>query len=115
MNSSGGPNPPEPPPPAEIPVPGATTVGAPVEDFPDAHDAAPPNWTGPIFRLSQAYPQTMPELGDTPWRKIDFKQDPFAYVEAVLRYALDGNTEVDSRGQDNPVRKWVHAPWLHAG
>ena len=116
MSSSGSPNAPGPPPSPGVPVPAATTsVGAQVENFPDAHDEAPPNWTGAVFRLSQAYPQTMPGLGDTPWRAIDFKQDPVAYVEAVLRYALEGNTEVDFRGQDNPVRKWFHAPWLHAG
>jgi hypothetical protein len=85
-----------------------------VENFPDARDEPPPGWTGPVFRLSQGYPTTLPDLGDAPWRNFDFRTQTVQYLEAVLGYALDGNTAVDFRGQDNPVRKWYHAPWLHA-
>ena len=35
-------------------------TGAALAQFPDAHDAAPPGWGGSVFRLSQAYPKSMP-------------------------------------------------------
>ena len=85
-----------------------------VANFPDARDEPPAGWTGPVFRLSQDYPATLPVLGDAPWLKLDFRTQAVDYLNAVLGYALDGNTAVDFQGQDNPVRKWYHAPWLHA-
>ena len=33
----------------------------------------------------------------------------------VLHYAFEGNLEKDFRVQENAVRKWFHAPWLHWG
>ena len=30
--------------------------------FPDAHDPPPAGWTGPVFKLSQNYPATLPAL-----------------------------------------------------
>jgi hypothetical protein len=83
--------------------------------FPDAHDRPPTGWTGPVFHLSQNYPTSLPALGTAPWRQIDFRTQSVAYLKAVLAYALAGNTPVDFRGQDNGVRKWYHAPWMHAG
>jgi hypothetical protein len=83
--------------------------------FPDAHDKPPAGWTGPVFRLSQSYPSSLPSLGTAPWRQIDFRTQSTQYLKAVLTYALAGNTAVDFRGQDNTVRKWYHAPWMHAG
>jgi hypothetical protein len=85
-----------------------------VANFPDARDEPPAGWTGPAFRLSQDYPSKMPDIGDTPWLKFDFHTQTVQYLEAVLQYAIDGNTAVDFQGQDNRVRKWYHAPWLHA-
>ncbi len=85
-----------------------------VQNFPDARDEPPPGWTGPVFRLSQDYPTTMPDLGDAPWLKFAFSTQAVAYLKAVLGYVLEGNTAVDFQGQNNPVRKWYHAPWLHA-
>jgi hypothetical protein len=85
-----------------------------VENFPAARDAPPPGWTGPVFRLSQDYPKTMPDLGDAPWLKFAFGTQAVQYLKAVLGYALEGNTEVDFQGHNNPIRKWYHAPWLHA-
>jgi hypothetical protein len=93
-----------------------TTVAQPaVHNFPDAHDEPVASWTGPVFQLSQAYPTTLPAIGPTPWKAFDFRTQTNQYLKAVLDYALEGNTEVDFRGQDNSVRKWYHAPWLHAG
>jgi hypothetical protein len=85
-----------------------------VANFPDARDLPPPGWTGPVFHLSQNYPTTMPDLGEAPWLNFDFRTQPVQYFDAALGYALDGNTAIDFRGQDNPVRQWYHAPWLHA-
>ncbi|QQP96677.1 hypothetical protein [Lysobacter enzymogenes] len=74
----------------------------------------PPPGTPPaqVFRLSQDFPKTY--AADTfPWEKIDFKAFPNEYLRSVLNYCLEGNVDVDFRVQDNPVRKWYHAPWLH--
>jgi hypothetical protein len=84
--------------------------------FPDFHEPAPPTgWTGPVFQLSQDYPSTRPQAETLPWKTINFKTRPADYLNAVLNYCYDGNIAVDWRGQDNPVRKWYHAPWLHSG
>jgi hypothetical protein len=82
---------------------------------PDAHDPVPPGWTGPVFRLSQTYPTSLPAIGPAPWRSINFRTQSVPYLNAVIRYALEGNVAVDFRGQDNTVRKWFHAPWMHRG
>jgi hypothetical protein len=96
-------------------IPGAV----PAQDttpFPDFHEDGPPNgWTGPVFKLSQDYPTTKPAAGTLPWKSIDFKTKPADYLKAVLNYCYEGNIDVDFAGQDNAVRKWYHAPWLHSG
>jgi hypothetical protein len=99
------------------PAPRVPDPGEPVrvENFVDAHDEPPPGWTGPVFQLSQHYPSAMPAIGPAPWTQLDFRTDTVRYLNAVLKYALEGNTAVDFRGQDNAVRKWYHAPWLHTG
>jgi hypothetical protein len=97
------------------PSTGGTGGQVQVHDFPDAHDEPVQAWTGPVFRLSQSYPTALPPLGPAPWRAFDFRTQTNQYLKAVLAYALEGNTEVDFRGEDNSVRKWYHAPWLHAG
>lgn len=83
--------------------------------FPDAHDPPPAGWSGPVFRLKQDYPQTLPAMGSRPWTAFDFRDQPNDYLKAVLAYALEGNKEVDFTVQDNPTRGWYHAPWMHAG
>ena len=95
---------------------GAAASGAAqtVPNFPDARDPPPAGWTGPVFRLSQNYPQSLPAAGDEPWLQYDFRTETVEYLHAVLTYALAGNVAVDFQGQDNPVRTWYHAPWLHA-
>ena len=83
--------------------------------FPDAHDPPPAGWTGPVFRLKQDYPQTLPSVGSRPWMSFDFRTQPNEYIKAVLDYALDGNKQVDFVVQNNTTRGWYHAPWMHAG
>lgn len=83
--------------------------------FPHAHDPPPAGWSGPVFRLKQDYPQTLPPLGSRPWMSFDFRTQPNEYIKAVLDYALDGNKQVDFVVQNNSTRGWYHAPWMHAG
>ncbi len=89
-------------------------------EFPNAHDDPPPGWSGPVFKLSQAYPPAKPALEPTakrPWVKLDFKNPSQArsYLQAVLDYCLAGNTpDGFVNVAVNPTRKWYHAPWLHS-
>ncbi|MBK1896722.1 hypothetical protein [Chryseobacterium paridis] len=74
------------------------------------------NYTPPsgmkTFELSQDYPKIL-IVENYPWQSIDFTKDPELYMQTVLHYCLEGNREVDFRGQENKIRKWYHAPWLH--
>lgn len=89
-------------------------VAAVAGTFPDAHEQAPNNWSKHVFRLSQDYKDAQPE-GSYPWQAIDFKTQPEAYAKAVYAYALEGNIGVDWDVQNNSIRKWYHAPWMHYG
>ncbi len=80
--------------------------------FKDFHGAVDANWSGPTFKLSQAYPSELPPAGDSPWLAIDFRTNPRDYLYTVLAYILDGNLDVEWRIQDNRKRKWYHAPWM---
>ena len=94
---------------------GAHAVAA----FPNAHDAPPAGWTGPVFTLSQAYPATLPNLeplSKRKWRQFDPRVPAQApqYLKAVLDYCLEGNTPDNFNDvATHAVRKWYHAPWLH--
>lgn len=85
--------------------------------YPDAHDPPPPGWTGPIFKLSQDYPENEPASEAYPWLAFDFRQpaQTGAYLRAVLDYAREGNEEHDWRVEENSLRRWYHAPWMHYG
>lgn len=85
--------------------------------FPDYNAAYPPPSGTPaadIFALSQDYPKSYPDE-TVAWTDVDFRTSPTAYAQAVLGYCLDGNTGIDFKVQNNSVRKWYHAPWLHYG
>lgn len=86
---------------------------------PDSHDQVPANWQGPVFRLSQQFPAIDPSKATPaptyPWQQIDFHAQPEAYITAVYNYVLEGNREVDWVVQNNAVRPWYHAPWMHYG
>ncbi len=64
------------------------------------------------FEMSQAYPDSVSD-DVQPWLAINPFLDPARYMDAVLSYSLEGNIDVDFKGQDNAIRKWYHAPWLH--
>jgi hypothetical protein len=75
---------------------------------------------GPVFKLSQAYPATLPSLeplNRRKWTQFDFKNptDAPKYLQAVLDYCLEGNAANNFADvSTNTVRKWYHAPWLHS-
>jgi hypothetical protein len=83
--------------------------------FPDAHEAPPAGWAGPVFKLRQDYPTSLPPAESLPWANIDPKTDGMKYAKAVLAYAFDGNVGVDWVVQKNTKRAWYHAPWMHSG
>jgi hypothetical protein len=88
--------------------------------FPDAHDPPPAGWMGPVFKLSQDFPATLPRLEPATkrkWTQFDFTKpaDAPQYLQAVLNYCLEGNTANNFADiSANPIRKWYHAPWLHS-
>lgn len=69
----------------------------------------------PCFELSDQYPQQLPSAEDYPWLAFDFAAEPEAYLQAVLRYVLQGNVAVNWDISKNQTRKWYHAPWMHWG
>ena len=73
----------------------------------------PPTGASEVFELSQDYPSSY-EVEDYPWKTVDFTDNPNEYGDLVLKYCLEGNLNVDFKGQVNPIRKWYHAPWLHS-
>ncbi len=85
------------------------------DTWPATNDEIPPGYSGPIFKPSFAFPASAPENEPRPWEKFDFKTQPRAYLEAVLAYVYEGMDKSTWRVQDNPVRKWYHVPWMHAG
>jgi hypothetical protein len=79
--------------------------------FRNTIDTIPSGWMGPVFELSKDYPATLP-TDPKPWKSIDFKTQPKAYIDAVLAYAREGNEAANWKVQDNTIRKWYHAPGL---
>ncbi len=71
-----------------------------------------PNYS--CFVVSNAYPSKLPVETNQPWAGIDYKLEPERYLNAVLRYVVEGNPEVDWDVARNRVRKWYHAPWMHS-
>jgi hypothetical protein len=88
--------------------------------FKSSRDTIPAGWNGPVFQLSQDYPDALPSPETYPWKTIDYKTDPLGYMIAVRNYAFQGNVDPSNPNapwviQNNPVRKWYHAPWMDAG
>lgn len=66
----------------------------------------------PIFRLKTDFPRELPRDLPEFLTKIDFREDPRAYLMAVRDYAFEGNLP-DWDPYQNHVRRWYHIPWLH--
>ncbi|REK06403.1 MAG: hypothetical protein DWQ36_13480 [Acidobacteria bacterium] len=85
----------------------------------------PEGYTGPVFRLSDGYPTSLPdERADQPWRdaRFDAMFDPSTdqatktqlandYIWAVMRYSQEGNLENDWDVCENTQRNWYHMPF----
>ena len=73
----------------------------------------PPASAPHLFQLSQNYPIEYDSAASLPWEEIDVATHPIEYLYAVLAYCLEGNIEVEFVVQNNGIRKWYHAPWMH--
>ncbi|WP_224372675.1 hypothetical protein [Hyalangium versicolor] len=91
----------------------------------------PEHWSGPVFRLSQRYPATLPDSSaDEGWKQFnpfkaglsqeEMRKEAQGYMWAVMKYIQAGNvTQGETGGDvqkdwtlcDNPVRPWVHIPF----
>ena len=69
----------------------------------------------PCFEISLDYPERYENSQSLPWENIDFKSQPERYMDAIRKYAAEGNIKVDWNLKKNAVRKWFHAPWMHRG
>ena len=85
------------------------------QSFPDYGYAPPTDWSEATFELSQRYPKALPVASHFPWQDIDFRKEPERYLLAVINYCYEGNLQADFRVQNNTIRRWYHAPWLHYG
>lgn len=91
----------------------SATDATPSSRFPSYDPKFPPPAGLSPFQLSQDYPSVYDVNEKFPWSEIDFRANGASYLQAVLKYCLEGNREVDFRGQENAKRKWYHAPWMH--
>jgi hypothetical protein len=96
----------------------AGNCDTPTTPFCDAIMPMPADWTGHVFRLSQAYPSYAP-VEIHPWAAFNPKTQPDSYLWSVLRYFFEGNLRSDQELSFdpalNPVRSWYHAPWQSVG
>ncbi|XP_035677398.1 uncharacterized protein LOC118416408 [Branchiostoma floridae] len=84
--------------------------------FKPAYNTRPANYHGDLFVPSFNFPAEEPkeDFKKLPWMKIDFKTSPMDYLDTVLHYCFDGNTECDFRVENNGTHpdRWYHAPWM---
>jgi hypothetical protein len=93
-------------------------------------NAPPEDWSGPVFRLGDAFPADLvDEEANQPWRarRFDALFDPATptavrtelardYSWAVMRYLQEGNIDSGNVSTDwdvchNSVRRWYHMPF----
>lgn len=69
------------------------------------------------FQLSQNYPAELTKSvsGGYAWDKVDFQKAPMLYMKSVLDYCWEGMDSANFVAQNNPIRKWYHAPMLDQG
>jgi hypothetical protein len=83
--------------------------------FPDFGYMVPPSeYSGPVFQLSQNYPDTLPSTVPA-FLSVDYKKDWRGWLEKAQDYCFEGNLDIDFRIEKNPLRKWYHMPWQHTG
>ena len=84
----------------------------PTDRFPD-YGFLDPAYSGPVFKLSQDFPKTLPAGPKPAFFQTDFRKDWKKYMLQVRDYCFEGNTNVDFRVENNSVRRWYHMPWQH--
>ena len=98
------------------------TTGAASPAFRNSVDSPPPNWKGPIFKLSHNYPKGQP-VCVAPWlkRQVSFtsanpKWDDWAgYVQDIIDYVKAGQDPNLTDGWNTNVggqTRWYHVPWM---
>ncbi|KAF5605843.1 hypothetical protein FPANT_1092 [Fusarium pseudoanthophilum] len=50
---------------------------------------------------------------NAPWFKYDYEKEPEKFAEAIREYCFDGNVDKEFRLNENKIRDWYHAPWMH--
>ncbi|KAG5806293.1 hypothetical protein H9Q74_007850 [Fusarium xylarioides] len=50
---------------------------------------------------------------NAPWFKYDYEKEPKKFAEAIREYCFDGNVDKEFRLNENKIRDWYHAPWMH--
>ncbi len=93
----------------------AANVALVTAPFPVSDDVIPGGWNGHIFEPSFVFPRALPPREPAPWKAVDYKSQPAEYMAAVKSYIFEGADTSTWRLQNNPVRKWFHVPWMHAG
>ncbi|MFQ1699599.1 hypothetical protein ACJ5NV_03275 [Loktanella agnita] len=92
--------------------------------FPDfGFMLSPSAYQGPVFVLSDNFPDTIPPLDPQVEQilAIDFETDPMAYVMAVRDYVFTGNIHGGDVADDFILQNnsagigWYHMPWQHWG
>jgi hypothetical protein len=73
------------------------------------------SYHGPVFKLKQDYPTSMPTGTLPAFFQTDFRKDWRKYMLEVQQYCFDGNTAVDFRVEYNHKHDWFHMPWQHYG
>lgn len=94
-------------------------------DNQDIINQPPPGWSGPVFRLSDAFSRAVPE-SRYPWEGYNpfdssLNQEQKAahaekYIWSVMQYIQEGNIGNPDVGNDwklcnNPKRQWFHIPY----
>jgi hypothetical protein len=83
--------------------------------FPDSDGKLPSGWNGPVFKLAQSYPSTLPTHGPGAWASVDFTSDPDGYAMAVRDYLYQGlGVDGDNTVELKP-KGFYSMPWMHTG
>ncbi len=98
-------------------------VGYPDFGFMEEPGTGEGQYTGPVFVLSDQYPDSMPPLdpGVKDILSMDFRNNSINYAVAVRDYIFEGNIRGGDVERDfdlhlNSIgRDWYHAPWQHWG
>ena len=87
-------------------------VEAAKTQFSTSHSGRCQPMSGPAFQANYNFPETVPDVKNTPWEDIDFKTSPEEYMRAVLAQAVSDNDGNDWNVRD-AENGWYHAPWMH--